>query len=56
MIGSFEAEKLRQKRQASMFFGKPRAATRRRNRTSRGKPRKGQTLKNVDFSLTAVQL
>ena len=51
MIGSFEAEKLRQKRQTSMLFGRPRAATRGRNRISRGKPRKGQTLENVDFLL-----
>ena len=49
MIGSFEAEKLRQKRQTSMLFGRPRAATRGRNRISRGKPRKGQSLENVDF-------
>ena len=51
MIGSFEAEKLPQKRQTSMLFGRPRAATRGRNRISRGKPRKGQTLENVDFLL-----
>ena len=44
-----QAEKLRQKRQTSMLFVRPRAATRGRSRISRGKPRAGQTLENVDF-------
>ena len=54
MIGSFETEKLRQKRQTSMLFGRPRVATRGRNRISRGKPLKGQTLENIDFLMVFV--
>ena len=34
-----------------MLFGRPRTATRGRNRILRGKPRKGQNLENVDFLL-----
>ena len=55
MMGFFEAEKLLRKRQTSMLFGRPRAATRGRNRISRGKPLKGQALEKVDFILFFIR-
>ena len=49
MIGSFEAEKLRQKRQASMLFTRPRAATRGRNLFREESHEKGKPLKMLIF-------